>query len=113
MNHRLAVRSALVALGFAFAAPVYTAAPATAQTAQEKVTPQQQRMKDCNATAGQRKLSGDARKTFMSECLSGHEPSGAATTSQQDKMKSCNAQASKQQLKGDARQQFMSSCLKG
>ena len=110
MNHRLAVRSALVALAFAFAAPVYTAAPAMAQG---KVTPQQQRMKDCNATAGQRKLSGDARKTFMNECLSGNEPSGAATTSQQDKMKSCNAQASKQQLKGDARQNFMSSCLKG
>jgi hypothetical protein len=110
MDHRLALQPALVALAIAFATPLWSAGPALAQ---DKMTPQQQRMKDCNATAGQRKLSGDARKTFMSECLSGDAPSGAATTSQQDKMKTCNAQASKQQLKGDARQQFMSSCLKG
>jgi hypothetical protein len=110
MKHRLALQPALVALAIAFAAPVFGAAPALAQ---DKVTPQQQRMKDCNATAGKRNLSGDTRKQFMSDCLSGNASSGAATTSQQDKMKSCNAQASKQQLKGDARQNFMSSCLKG
>ena len=106
MNYRLAV----MALATVLAAPVYNAAPASAQ---EKLTPQQQRMKDCNATSAQRKLSGDARKTFMSQCLSGDTPSGAATTSQQDKMKACNTQANKQQLKGDARQNFMSSCLRG
>ena len=104
-------RLAVMALAIAFAAPVYSAAPVLAQ---EKLTPQQQRMKDCNATSAQRKLSGDARKTFMSECLSGDAPSGTATTtSQQEKMKACNARASKQQLKGEARQNFMSSCLKG
>jgi len=90
--------------------PVYGVAPAAAQ---DKLTPQQQRMKECNATSAQRKLTGEPRQTFMSQCLSGNAPSGAAATSQQDKMKSCNAQASKQQLKGDARQNFMSSCLKG
>jgi len=30
---------------------------------------QQARMKKCNADAGARQLSGDARKTFMSSCL--------------------------------------------
>ena len=32
-------------------------------------TAQQQRMQTCNAEAGTKKLSGDARKTFMSQCL--------------------------------------------
>ncbi|WDS36340.1 PsiF family protein [Pseudoxanthomonas sp.] len=36
-----------------------TAAPSTPQ----------QRMKTCNADAATKKLSGDARKTFMSSCL--------------------------------------------
>ncbi len=31
--------------------------------------PQQERMKKCNADAGAKQLSGDARKTFMSSCL--------------------------------------------
>ena len=35
------------------------------------ITPQQQKMKDCNAKAGDQKLTGDARKTFMSTCLKG------------------------------------------
>jgi hypothetical protein len=99
----------LFALAIAVAMPVAAPGPALAQ---EKLTPQQQRMKDCNATAGQRKLSGDARKDFMSECLSG-SASGSAGMSQQEKMKSCNARASQQELKGDARQRFMSNCLKG
>ena len=33
------------------------------------MTPQQQKMKDCNAQAGQKALKGDERKTFMSTCL--------------------------------------------
>ncbi|HAI47317.1 MAG TPA: starvation-inducible protein [Stenotrophomonas sp.] len=41
-------------------------APAPAAT-----TPQQ-RMKACNADAANRKLAGDARKTFMSSCLKAH-----------------------------------------
>ena len=34
-----------------------------------QLTPQQQKMKDCNTQASG--MSGDARKTFMSTCLSG------------------------------------------
>ncbi|KAG1270618.1 hypothetical protein G6F64_015636 [Rhizopus arrhizus] len=37
----------------------------------KQLTPQQQKMKDCNAKAGDQKLTGDARKTFMSTCLKG------------------------------------------
>jgi hypothetical protein len=32
-------------------------------------TSQQEMMKKCNADAGTRKLKGDERKKFMSECL--------------------------------------------
>ena len=33
------------------------------------MTPQQMRMKTCNAQAGEKALKGDERKTFMSGCL--------------------------------------------
>ena len=48
----------------AIAVTIGLAAPAAAQ-----LTSQQQRMKDCNAQASG--ISGDARKQFMSSCLSG------------------------------------------
>ena len=75
---------------------------------------QQERMKSCNATAGDKKLEGDARKKFMSACLSG-ESAGPSDKqkAQQEKMKSCNKQAGDKKLDGDARKTFMSSCLKG
>jgi len=78
----------------------------------KQVTPQQQRMADCNKMAGEKGLKGDARKEFMSSCLGGKtDGSSAAATGQQEKMKSCNAEAAKQELKGDDRKKFMSSCL--
>jgi hypothetical protein len=75
------------------------------------LTPQQELMKTCNTQAGNQNLTGDARKSFMSDCLSGK--ASTTLTPQQELMKSCNAQATTQKLKGDARKQFMSSCLKG
>ena len=81
--------------------------------AQSTGNTQQQRMKACNAQAAAEHLSGNARKTFMSDCLSGKTGQAKAPlNSQQEKMKTCNAEATKQGLKGDARQQFMSTCLK-
>ena len=74
----------------------------------EKQQAQQQRMKDCNAKAADKK--GDQRKQFMSACLKGEDT--AKLTPQQEKMKSCNKDASDKKLKGDERQRFMSS-LKG
>ncbi len=75
------------------------------------VTPQQQRMGDCNKEATGKK--GDERKAFMKECLSG-KPAAAqdGRTPQQQKMKTCNADAKTKALKGDARKAFMSDCLK-
>jgi uncharacterized protein HemX len=92
--YRLA--AALVALALA-------AGPLVASEA----TPQQNRMKECNAKAGDKK--GDERKAFMSTCLS-NKPAAKATP-QQERMRACNKQAAGK--KGDERREFMSSCLKG
>lgn len=86
---------------------------AFAAGASKSLTPQQQRMKDCNAEAKAKALAGDARKTFMSSCLKGETAAAAPATTQQEKMKVCNTQASGKKLKGDDRKAFMSTCLKG
>ena len=87
---------------------------ATPQTAAKKaLTPQQQRMADCNHQATGKK--GDERKAFMSSCLKGHGAAAptAAKTTQQEKMKTCNAEAKGKSLKGAERKTFMGTCLKG
>lgn len=83
------------------------AVPAQAATAKQMA--QQEKMKSCNTEAGSEHLKGDARKDFMSKCLSAKP---AAMTSQQEKMKSCNTYAATQHLSGNARKAFMSTCLK-
>ena len=86
------------------------AMPALAATAQ------QGKMKACNADAAKQSLKGDARKSFMKECLSVSKDSAAAPkkemTPQQAKMKQCNADAAAKSLKGEDRKKFMSGCLK-
>jgi psiF repeat-containing protein len=73
---------------------------------EKKPTAQQEKMKACNAEAGDKK--GDERKAFMSNCLKAGAPAGPMT--QQDKMKVCNTKAGDK--KGDEREAFMSECLK-
>lgn len=59
------MRSFLVALAtVSFVTSVYSAAGAADD---KKLTPQQEKMKFCNAEAADRK--GDERKAFVSECL--------------------------------------------
>jgi hypothetical protein len=83
-------------------------------SAADTATPQQQKMTACNKEAADKKLSGDARKSFMSECLSasGAQASDKKMT-QQEKMGYCNKQAGSKKLEGDARKKFMSECLSG
>lgn len=40
-------------------------------TEEKKMTPQQQKITMCNKAAREKKLDGDARKKFISECLKG------------------------------------------
>ena len=75
--------------------------------------PQQEKMKECSASAKTQDLKGDARKAFMKDCLSGKEAEAApAKTTQQNKMTQCNKEAGEKALKGDERKKFMSDCLK-
>ena len=92
------LKHALIAACFAL--------PLTA-VAQEKMTEQQTKMATCNKQAGDKKMEGDARKKFMSDCLSADKPT------QQEKMTMCNKQAGEKKLAGDERKKFMSSCLSG
>lgn len=41
----------------------------TVGAAEKTLTPQQQRMTSCNQQATAQALKGDARKTYMSDCL--------------------------------------------
>lgn len=66
-------------------------------------------MKDCNRTASDKHLKGDARRDYMSQCL--RNDGGNELTAQQQRMKTCNQRASNKDLKGDKRQDFMSECL--
>jgi len=77
-----------------------------AAIAQEKMTAQQGKMATCNKDAAVKDLKGDARKKFMSDCLSADKP-----TKQQGKMTTCNKEAGDKKLAGDARKKFMSDCL--
>jgi len=100
----------LTAIAALFAAN-FAMAPAFAGAQQEK-------MKACNKDAGEKKLKGDDRKKFMSECLSANKPADkpaerSAKATQQEKMKACNKDAGEKKLKGDDRKKFMSDCLKG
>lgn len=82
--------------------------------AEKTMTPQQQRMTTCNQQATAKTLKGDARKSYMSDCLknSSSKPAEKSMTPQQQKMGECNATATQQSLKGDDRKKFMSACLK-
>ena len=75
---------------------------------------QQSKMTTCNAQAGDQKLAGDTRKSFMKTCLStGSAPVAKTLTPQQQKMKSCNADVKTKGLKGDDRKAYLKTCLSG
>lgn len=109
LQRKVSIVLALVMLA-AMAVPAMaqdTKQPSAAQAAQ------QQKMKDCNAEATAKSLKGDARKTFMSSCLSGAPAAAPAKMTQQEKMTACNKEATAKNLKGDDRKSFMSTCLSG
>lgn len=69
-------------------------------------TTQQDKMKTCNAEATTKKLAGDARKQFMSTCLSG----SASTSAAASKTQACTSQADSKKLSGAARTSFLKKC---
>ena len=99
MNKLLAL---IVAGAFAFAAPAFAADPPKAD-APKALTPQQEKMKTCNAQAGDKK--GDERKAFMKTCLS------AAPAKPESKMAMCNKKTAG--LAKEERAKAQSECMKG
>lgn len=91
----------LLACGVAFAADTATDAKAPAAT-----NSQQDKMKACNAKAGD--MKGDDRKAFMKTCLSAKP---AQPAKPQSKMAECNAKT-KGMSKADA-DKARSECMKG
>lgn len=102
---------------------------ADAPVPEKKLTPQQQRMADCNKQASDKK--GPERRDFMRQCMHGDKaapapapateaapasaeakPADAPKMSQQDRMRDCNKQATEKGVKGPDRRAFMSGCLK-
>ena len=103
---------------------------------QAQGTPQQSRMAQCNKEATGK--TGEARKTFMKECLASKPAAAAETakpaskeaakperkaehkaaagekklTPQQEKMSFCSKDAKAKGMKGEERKKFMSECLR-
>lgn len=104
---RVALTVLTMALGMAWL-------PATQAADEAKAaTPQQMRMKNCNKEAGEQQLKGEARKSFMSSCLSGKKEVMAKGPANPDhpecaaKAKDANGKA----LAGAARASFMKKCV--
>jgi psiF repeat len=75
-----------------------------AYAADEKMNPQQEKMKACNTKAGD--MKGDERKAFMQKCLSAK----AEPPKPESKMAMCNKKTAG--LKGDERSKAQSECMK-
>jgi hypothetical protein len=113
----------------ALASILLVASLASAGDEKKTHSTQAERMTECNAEAHDKKLTGDARRQFMSDCLKGranaHEEPAKTDevaqgkkstegrpTGQGEKMKVCNQEATTKNLHGEDRRQFMSQCLK-
>jgi hypothetical protein len=55
-------------------------------------------------------MKGDARQSFMSDCLKGGGGDRAAAVGA-DRKKACNAQADSKKLAGAARNSFLTKCV--
>ena len=67
--------------------------------------PQQNKMKDCQAQAGDKKLEGKDRQAFVNTCLK------AKPAKKESKMAMCNKQTAG--MKADERKKAQSDCMKG
>ena len=93
----------LFACGSAYAADTKTDAMKTDSKKTDSMNPQQNKMKDCNDQAGDKK--GDERKAFMKTCLS------AKPAKPKSKMAECNEKA--KGMSKDEGNKARSECMKG
>jgi len=71
----------------------------------DAMNPQQNKMKTCQAEAGDKKLEGKARQDYVNNCLK------AKPAKQESKMAMCNKKTAG--MKGDERAKAQSECMKG
>ncbi|WP_019937032.1 PsiF family protein [Bordetella sp. FB-8] len=106
----------MASLSRALAAAAVLAAGCAAPTWAQTLTLQQQRMNYCNVVASSQGLQGDWRKSYLTACMNGQNPTPATAnkplTVQQQREIDCDAQANTQRLGGEARRTFMKSCLR-
>jgi len=72
-----------------------------------QATPQQDKMKACNAEAKKDGKKGDERKAFMKECLSG----GAAAAPADAATAACEKSATDKKLHGAAAKSHVKKCM--
>lgn len=100
------MKSLIIAVSAVFALSLATGATAADE---KKPTAQQSKMKTCNKDAGDKKLKGDERKKFMSECLKGDAaPAAAATADTGCEAKALSKDGKK--LAGAAKEAFVKKC---
>ena len=87
------------------AAPAAAPAAAPSTAAAPKENSQQNKMKECQAQAGEKKLEGAKRQEFVNSCLK------AKPEKAESKMAMCNKKTAG--LKGDERKKAQSECMKG
>jgi hypothetical protein len=80
--------------------------------ADDGLTPQQKRMRECNTRADQKELARAERNHFMSSCLKGADGDGRRLTAHQQRNQACNRVARERKLEGAERRGFMSECEK-
>ena len=106
------LKTSMLALALTLSVASVSAFAQDAAKPAKTLTPQQQRMVDCNKQATGK--AGAERKAFMSTCLKGETAAAPAPAkqTQQEKMKTCSTEASGKKLKGADRKTCMSTCLK-
>ncbi|MEO5700389.1 MAG: PsiF family protein [Casimicrobiaceae bacterium] len=89
-----------------FSGIAFACAPAfAADKAEKAANPQQNKMKMCQTQAGDKKLEGKDRQTYVNDCLK------AKPEKKESKMAMCNKKTAG--LKGDERSKAQSDCMKG
>jgi hypothetical protein len=66
----------------------------------------------CGADATAAKITGDARKSYISTCMS-RKAGQPNTDAAREKLKFCTAQAGEKQLAAGPRKAFIDNCIKG
>jgi hypothetical protein len=80
--------------------------------ADDGLTPDQSRMRECNTRAKEKQLHGRVRSHFMTNCLNGGKGDGRPLTERQEKNEACTKDADTRGLEGAERRGFMSYCVK-